>query len=61
MKRREAGSIEERVKRETYLIRWTCAGCEQYEHSELKRHNRIVKGDFVEVQAELARHYLTHP
>ena len=55
MKRREAGSIEERVKREKYLIRWTCAGCEQYKHSELQRHNRILKGDSVEAQAELAR------
>lgn len=55
MRRREAGSIEERIKGKKYLIRWTCAGCERYKHSDLKRHNRIVKGDFVEAQAELAR------
>jgi integrase len=55
MKRREAGSIEERIKVKKYLIRWTCAGCERYKHADLKRHNCIVKGDFIEAQAELAR------
>jgi|SRR5579864_149062 len=55
MKRREAGSIEERIKGKKYLIRWTCSGCERFKHYDSKRHNRTVKGDFVEAQAELAR------
>jgi integrase len=55
MKRREEGSIEERIQGKKYLIRWMCAGCERYKHTDLKRHNRIVKGDSVEAQSELAR------
>jgi hypothetical protein len=52
MKRREEGSIVERKKGRKYLIRWretdpiTCLR---------KRCNKIVKGDYVEAQAELSR------
>lgn len=53
MKRREEGSIEERVQGKKYLIRWTCNGCEKYKHTQPKRHNRIINGDYIEAQKQL--------
>ena len=55
MKRREEGSIEERIQGEKYLLRWSCTGCKAYQHTEPKRHNCIVNGDYIEAQAELAK------
>jgi integrase len=51
MKRREEGSIEERVQGKKYLIRWTVKD----ETGKAVRKNKIVRGDFIEAQAELAR------
>ena len=55
MKRSEEGTIETRIPGRKYLLRWTCKGCDQYKHSEPKRHNRIFKGDQVEAQAALIK------
>ena len=52
MKRREEGSIVEREKGRKYLIRWTAADALT---GRRKRHNKIVKGDYVEAQSELSR------
>src|SRR5579864_427101 len=51
MKRREEGSIEERVQGRKYLIRWSVKD----ESGKSRRMNQIVNGDYVEAQAELAR------
>ena len=52
MKRREEGSIVEREKGRKYLIRWTSLDTTTGEN---KRHNKIVKGDYVEAQSELSK------
>lgn len=52
MKRREAGSIVERVKGRKYLIRWTV---ESQLTGQNTRHSKMVRGDYVEAQAELSR------
>lgn len=52
MKRREEGSIVEREKGPKYLIRWTSLDTLTGEN---KRDNKIVKGDYVEVQSELSK------
>ena len=52
MKRREEGSIIEREKGRKYLIRWRAADAVT---GQRKRHNKIVKGDYVEAQSELSR------
>jgi integrase len=52
MKRREEGSIVEREKGRKYLIRWTSL---DKLTGENKRHNKIVKGDYVEAQSELSK------
>jgi integrase len=51
VKRREEGSIEERIQGKKYLIRWTTKD----ETGKSVRKNKIVKGDFIEAQSELAR------
>jgi hypothetical protein len=52
MKRREEGSIVERVKGRKYLIRWTAA---DELNGQRKRRSKIVNGDYVEAQSELSR------
>jgi hypothetical protein len=52
MKRREEGSIVEREKGRKYLIRWTSL---DKLTGENKRHNKIVRGDYVEAQSELSK------
>lgn len=51
MKRREEGSIEERVQGRKYLIRWSAKDVT----GKTRRMNQIVNGDYIEAQAELAR------
>jgi integrase len=55
VRRREEGTIEQRIEGRKYLIRWTCSGCEAYKHTDQKRHNKVVRGDSIEAQNELAR------
>src|SRR5262245_6170709 len=52
MKRREEGSIVEREKGRKYLIRWTSLDTTTGKN---KRHNKVVKCDYVEAQSELSR------
>ncbi len=51
MRRRERGSIKVRIPNEKYLIRWTVKD----QGGKTVRHNRIVRGDYVEAQAALAK------
>ena len=51
MKRREQGSIEERRQGQKYLIRWRVM--DDTGHSI--RHNEIIRGDYIEAQAALAK------
>lgn len=52
MKRREEGSIVERMKGKKYLIRWTAI--DELTGARLRK-NKIVRGDYVEAQSELSR------
>jgi integrase len=49
----EEGSIEQRIEGRKYLIRWTCMGCETYGHTDKRRHNKIINGDWVEASKAL--------
>src|SRR5215471_14152623 len=51
MRRREQGSIEERIQGKKYLIRWTTK--DDTGHSI--RHNEMIRGDYVEAQSALTK------